>query len=703
MNSKKNSISSLIFCIFLFSVSITLFGCGGGSSSGTPASSSVIYNVTPAGGAGIIGATVNMYEVGNSMSFPCTATSGCQYNCTISPAPSASAVLYVTVSGGYADSSCSSGTPPSSSVASDILLSKVDIVSSIQNRTIPINEFTTVAATYALEQSGYPVSGSGAPTTVNGSSLSGLIGVINSVDTYLPAYETGSSDVSPSSSTPSGETTNMNIIADTFSTLANAMASCVNSVNSPANTNPSQCATLFTASGSNASNTMDAAVNAYINLNQGSGSAASNLQSLASSSNEFTSSAGSGTITSSCNIPTGSNSSSGGGTSSGGSSTGGLSNSSSGGGISNSGSSNSGSSTSSQPSYSVIYQDFGTPTYDPDNGMFYGTAMGGANGNGQIFELNPVNNTFATLFSFTNVDGEMLAGLTYDPDNKMFYGTTKEQNLLGYVGTIFKFDPSSNTETTVYSFPAVNNWGQLPSVLTYDPSNKMFYATSYDIGANSDGVIYQFDPSSNTFTTVYSFTGAGDGKNPSALTYDPSNGMLYGTTFIDSSNGGTIFKFDPSSNTETPLYNFSGEGNGYGYSASGLTYDPSNKMFYGVAISGGTHNDGMLFAFNPSSNAETLLYSFTGAEDGESPANLTYDPSNGMLYGTAGVGGTNGDGTIYVFDPSSNTFTTLYSFSSTDGEPMMWLVYVPSTGMFYGATNVNISYSHGGSIFEFNP
>lgn len=127
-------------------------------------------------------------------------------------------------------------------------------------------------------------------------------------------------------------------------------------------------------------------------------------------------------------------------------------------------------------------------------------------------------------------------------------------------------------------------------------------------------------------------------------------------------------------------------------------------MLYGTSYYGGTNGYGAIYEFNPSNNTCTAIYSFTGTTpDGKNPSVLTYDSSNGMFYGTTDLGGTNGNGTIYEFNPSSNALTTLYSFSSADGEPISDLVYVSSTGMFYGSTNVGISYSHGGSIFEFNP
>src|SRR5208283_1434913 len=85
-----------------------------------------------------------------------------------------------------------------------------------------------------------------------------------------------------------------------------------------------------------------------------------------------------------------------------------------------------------------------------------------------------------------------------------------------------------------------------------------------------------------------------------------------------------------------------------------------------------------------------VIHAFSGGGDGGSPwAGLTIDKA-GNLYGTASVGGADGDGTVYrlQYKGSGWVFTPLYSFrgSPDDGAyPSAAVVFGPG-GSLYGTT-----------------
>jgi uncharacterized repeat protein (TIGR03803 family) len=97
-----------------------------------------------------------------------------------------------------------------------------------------------------------------------------------------------------------------------------------------------------------------------------------------------------------------------------------------------------------------------------------------------------------------------------------------------------------------------------------------------------------------------------------------------------------------------------------------------------------------------------VIYNFTGGVDGHNPAGLTMD-AHGNLYGVAS-GGASGDGTVFKLTPegSSWRFTTLYSFSGTDGSGPDSPPAVASNGIVYGTTEVGGGYS-GGVLFGLSP
>src|SRR5258707_7929638 len=60
-----------------------------------------------------------------------------------------------------------------------------------------------------------------------------------------------------------------------------------------------------------------------------------------------------------------------------------------------------------------------------------------------------------------------------------------------------------------------------------------------------------------TFQTLYSFTGGADGAMPSArMVFNAKTGLLYGTTVIAGSGGGTVFQFNPTTNVLATIYSF---------------------------------------------------------------------------------------------------------------------------------------------------
>lgn len=84
---------------------------------------------------------------------------------------------------------------------------------------------------------------------------------------------------------------------------------------------------------------------------------------------------------------------------------------------------------------------------------------------------------------------------------------------------------------------------------------------------------------------LYSFKGGNDGKDPRAGLIDDTSGNLYGTTRLGGfSNSGTVFKVDLNGN-ETVLYSFSGGQDGA--NPSGELCLDSKGNFYGTTESGG--------------------------------------------------------------------------------------------------------------------
>src|SRR5207253_3736590 len=97
------------------------------------------------------------------------------------------------------------------------------------------------------------------------------------------------------------------------------------------------------------------------------------------------------------------------------------------------------------------------------------------------------------------------------------------------------------------------------------------------------------------------------------------------------------------------------------------------NTLYGTAVSGGSSDNGTVFAINTDGTGFTNLHNFTATppypnntnSDGASPyAGLIV--SGNTLYGTASYGGNSGVGTVFAINTDGAGFTNLHNFTTTD-------------------------------------
>ncbi len=311
------------------------------------------------------------------------------------------------------------------------------------------------------------------------------------------------------------------------------------------------------------------------------------------------------------------------------------------------------------------------------NGNLYGTTVfGGSANDGTVFKLSPDGQTFSILHSFigntNNADDGVAPESRLIMDNKgNLYGTTAEGGTSGF-GTVFELSPDgsgSYNYTVLHSLNGSSD-GSFPVGSLFMDSNGNIYGIAVQGGADSHGTVFQLSPDGSggfTFSVVHTFTGGNDGAQPYSNLVMDSKGNLYGTTTIDGPNGlGTVYEFTPSSNTFTTIYGFRGSD---GNSPNGNLLVDFQGNLYGVTESGGTGgngNDGTAFELSPDGTGGfnlTTLHNFTDGSDGRTPlGGLTAD-NLGNLYGTD-AGGANGDGTIFELTGVVNTVSTTTAASN---------------------------------------
>lgn len=192
--------------------------------------------------------------------------------------------------------------------------------------------------------------------------------------------------------------------------------------------------------------------------------------------------------------------------------------------------------------------------------------------------------------------------------------------------------------------------------------------------------------SAQTFKVLAQFNGT-NGLFPEASLVQGTDGNFYGTT-TDGGGYGTVFKVT-STGAVKALHSFRyADG---AYPAAGLTLG-SDGNFYG-ATSAGADNScdmgcGTIFRITPGGVFSTL-HSFSSS-DGANPTAPPIQATDGNFYGTTAYGGgddtcTVGCGTVFRMSVAG-ALTTLHSFNSHDGANPFAALFQGTDRNFYGTT-----------------
>jgi uncharacterized repeat protein (TIGR03803 family) len=300
--------------------------------------------------------------------------------------------------------------------------------------------------------------------------------------------------------------------------------------------------------------------------------------------------------------------------------------------------------------------------------------------------------TLTVLHTFKGPDGALPnSGLIHGSDGNL-YGSTVVGGSVN-CGTVFRVTPSGKF-TSTYSFLGGND-GCNPNASVIRDAAGNIYGTTISGGPSNAGTVFKITKSGHE-SVLYAFTGGADGGSPNTDVVRDTKGNLYGVTKaggdLNCAAGGcgTVFKIDTSGN-ETVLHTFTGGGDGE-TPLGGLVIDSSGNL--DGTTPGGPAATGTVFQVDPSGN-KTILYYFGAFGDGSLPANdLSFGPG-GILYGTTEFGDNGDNGTVYRLD-IHNIETILHVFAGppSDGSSPSGPVARDAAGNLYGVTNL------GGTSFD---
>jgi len=281
----------------------------------------------------------------------------------------------------------------------------------------------------------------------------------------------------------------------------------------------------------------------------------------------------------------------------------------------------------------------------------------------------------------------------------------------------------TGTETLLYSFGVgpsagkckINDGADPKGSLTYVPATGLLFGrTSTTTSAgNGDGTIFQIMPDGTGYVVDHFFTGAKtDGSNPRHNAMTLVGTVLYGTTFTGGKhNNGTIFSItDDGTYSMSPVFDFAKTAKNNGGDQPHSCFVAAGSVLYGMTSQGGKHGgstgDGTIFSFDTSSNTYTRLYSFDGKHGADPHGQLILDPNGSTFYGMTRSGGKHDVGVVFSFDISKNKYNVLHNFScpgnstpmcidANDGATSDHGTLVQSASTLFGLTTYGGKYGMG--------
>jgi uncharacterized repeat protein (TIGR03803 family) len=324
------------------------------------------------------------------------------------------------------------------------------------------------------------------------------------------------------------------------------------------------------------------------------------------------------------------------------------------------------------------------------DGNLYGTTPGGGGsteqcavgtgpGCGVAFELKNQNGKWAqeVLYRFHMNHGGAApnGGLVFDQAGNL-YGTAAAggdccNRFSEGAGVVFELSPGQNgwTEDVLYSFcsQADCSDGSSPYAgVVWGPDGVLYGTTAYG-GAGFQGcrggcgAVFELTPGPNGWSeeVMKALRGTDGGQSEASLAGD-GKGNLYGTTWLDGAFGhGTVFRLRQQDGIwdYDVLYNFH-SGEFYGSFATQPVVDKAGNL-YGTMWTGGngpcnSETCGLVYKLSRGPGDQwtySVIYSFTGGDDGGLPSGTLVLDDKDNLYGVAEMGGTSGNGVVYQIIP----------------------------------------------------
>ena len=271
---------------------------------------------------------------------------------------------------------------------------------------------------------------------------------------------------------------------------------------------------------------------------------------------------------------------------------------------------------------------FGSPQLPnrttPESGVIEPIAgnLFGSTSSGGIYKYNITNESTVVSGTVPNINGSIqnpITGELLKASNGYIYGTTlysSSCSSMPLLGSIVRLDPSNNNFNFIYPFNCTSASGKSPTGSLVEGATGKLYGTTWGGGTDAatgfnheDGVLFEYDINTNTYTKKIDFNRNTTGSYPGPLTIGGNNKLygLLGNFGKDPSDPdpnnvvkGSLYEYNITTNTVTVLHYFSDMApNVFPFSIPrGTLLKASDGNLYGI-------DNGGVFKFDPATNVLT--------------------------------------------------------------------------------------------------
>jgi uncharacterized repeat protein (TIGR03803 family) len=333
-------------------------------------------------------------------------------------------------------------------------------------------------------------------------------------------------------------------------------------------------------------------------------------------------------------------------------------------------------------------------------GIWGVTGAGGDFNAGVIFKTDLSGDNYTLKQSMFRYDGDYPKSNLFQASDGKFYGMTSSCCVFDAYGIFFRYDPVTKEYNKLFDFNDTIN-GSIPQGGLIQGKDGKLYGMTEKGGLHNWGVIFQYDPATLTFKKKFDFDDVTTGSGPQGSLLIGTDGKMYGLANTGGAyDYGTLFQYDPATNVFTKKFDFNGNANGG--NPLGTLIQAKNGKLYGLTSAGGTDDFGTLFEYDPITNTHTKKFEFNGLERGGFPYGSLMEASDGNLYGLASSAGANNSGVLFQYDPSASTFKVKFDFEeAVSGSAPQSSLIQATNGKLYGTTEYGTSYSEG-VVFEYD-